>query len=348
MKMEIVGFGEYEGLKIFQFVLKNDNGMVVKLMNYGATITSISIPDNDGKPISIACGFDKFEDYFSKEYKLNAPYFGGTIGRFSSQIKDARFTLDGHAYNLTPNCGRNNLHGGTNGFDKKVWMPMPYESFNEVGIIFTLFSQDMEEGFPGNVNAKVLIKLTNNNEIFCEYVATTDAKTPLSMTNHTYFNLSGFKQNIEFHQIKVYTSKLQEMDNSGAGTGKILDVTNTMNDLQNGKVVGDVHKALGDGFEHFYVFENQDSKLQKVAEVTEPESERRLEVFSTEPCMLFYTGKYTSDELKRNDTETYGKYRGFCCETHRVQNGPNIPDVPNTITTPEKPFESTTVFKLKF
>ena len=346
MKLIETKFGELDGMKISQFTLENNTGMTVKVMNYGATITSITIPDKEGNPISIACGFDSFEEYFSENYRANSPYFGCTVGRYCSQIKDSKFTLNGIEYQLAANCGENNLHGGVTGFDKKIWNAETFERKDSVGINFTLKSHDGEEGFPGNVLINLQIQLTNKNEIRFNYRAKTDQATPLSLTNHSYFNLSGFKQNVESHRVKVYTNLLQEMDNSGAATGKILDVAGTINDLQNGSVVGDVHKELGEGFEHFYVFNNPDFKLQKVAEIEEPASERKLEVFSTEPCMLFYTGKYTSDSLKRNDTEKYGKYRGFCFETHRVQNGPNIQGSPKSITNPEEIFESQTIFKI--
>lgn len=348
MKIEIIEFGEYKGVKILLFKLTNDNGIVVKLMNYGATISSITIPEKNGQVASIVSGFDKFEDYFSEEYIANAPYFGCTVGRYCSQIKDASFSLEGKTYKLANNCGKNNLHGGNNGFDKIVWMTLPYESPDSVGINFSTLSNDMEEGFPGNITANVLIRLTNDNEIIFDYSATTDKTTPISLTNHSYFNLSGFKQNVETHRVQIFSNQLQEMDDTGAGTGQILNVSNSINDLQIGAIIGSIHKALGQGFEHFYIFENQDSKLQKMALITEPETNRKLEVFSTEPCMLFYTGKYTSDNLQRNKDEKYGKYSGICCETHRWQNGPNILDSPNTLTYPDKPFKSTTVFKLTF
>jgi len=317
-------------------------------MNYGATITSLEIPDKKGELVSIACGFDELGGYFSDEYKANAPYFGCTVGRYCSQIKDSKFSLDEKEYKLAENCGPNNLHGGTVGFDKKIWNAMPFESDAAVGIAFSLLSKDLEEGFPGNVEAEVQMKLTSDNEIVLVYSAKTDKATPLSMTNHTYFNLSGFERNVEDFIVKVNTKKLHELDETGAATGVINDVVGTIEDLRSGREVKAVHDKLGDGFEHFYVFNNPDVNLNEVAKVTDEASGRSLEVRSTEPCMLLYTGKYTSDELQRNANERYGKYRGFCCETYRWQNGPNIQGAPGTITTPEAPFQSKTIFKLNF
>ena len=349
MKVEKKQFGIYKGKNVSQFVLKNQNGMVVKLMDYGATITSVTIPGKDGKPVSIVCGFDHFEDYFSEDYLANAPYFGCTVGRYCSQIKNAGFSVNGTNYKLAANCGPNNLHGGKEGFDKKIWnaIPMNDSSENELGVLFTLFSPDMDEGFPGNVQASVFVKLTNNNEIVIYYGATTDKLTPFSMTNHSYFNLSGFQENVENFWVKVHSQKLQEMDETGAATGKIIDVSGTIEDLRKSVRIATVHQAIG-GFEHFYVFDNTDENHIPVAEIEDKTRGRKLEVFSTEPCMLFYTAKYMSEKLQRNETEKYGKYRAFACETHRWQNGPNIPESPNTFLSPDEKFKSTTIFKLSW
>lgn len=343
MKIDRIPFGIIEDQKISQYILSNDK-MKVKIINYGATITSIEILDEDGKPVSITCGFDKLEDYFAEEYIANAPYFGCTVGRYCSQIKDSKFRLDGKEYKLADNCGSNNLHGGVVGFDKKIWN----SDITETGLEMSLHSEEMEEGFPGNVDAKVVFSLDDDNALSIEYYATTDKATPLAMTNHTYFNLSGFERSVEEFTVQVNTSDLLEMDETGAATGVVKNVDDTVEDLRSGKKIKHVHEALGDGFEHFYVFDNQTEDVKLVAQVTDEISGRQLEVYSSEPCMLLYTGKYTSDKLQRNSTELYGKYQGFCCETHRWQNGPNIKEAPGSFTTPEKPFESKTIFKFNF
>lgn len=349
MKNQKSHFGTYQGEQIELFQLENDNGMIVKIMNYGATITSISIPSDDkSKRTELACGFDNFEAYFAKEYQENSPYFGCTVGRYCSQIKDAKFAIDGKEYQLAKNCGENNLHGGTVGFDKKVWQAESINTTDAVAVQLKLKSADMEEGFPGNVVATVRFTLTNKNEIRINYSATTDKTTPLSLTNHTYFNLSGFKSDITKHKVSVLTGKRLETDETGAATGLILDLDEAADDLRKGEIVADVHKAMETGFEHFFVFEDEKFELQKVAEVVDPESGRKLEVETTEPCMLFYTGMYTSDELKRENGDQFGKYRGFCCETHRYQNGPNIVGSPKTLTKAGELFESQTVFRLAF
>ncbi|WP_075602119.1 aldose epimerase family protein [Saccharicrinis aurantiacus] len=341
-------FGKYNNQDVSLFVLENDNGMIVKIMDLGATITQITIPGKGIEPVSIACGFNSVDGYLSDAYKNNSPYFGCTVGRYCSQIKDAKFSLNEEEYKLNANCGDNNLHGGTVGFDKQFWAAEEVATKDKVGVQFKLKSPHFSEGFPGNVEAEVTIFLSNDNEIIINYAATTDQTTPLSMTNHTYWNLSGFEKTVESSMVQVNTNKLLALDETGAVTGEVKDVSNTIEDLREAKVVSDVHSALGDGFEHFYVFDKYGVDLNKAAEVTEPSPERKLEVYTTEPCMLFYTGKYTSDELKRDENEKYGKYRGFACETHRWPNGPNLENAPQSFTSPDEVFKSTTVFKLTF
>lgn len=347
MNASKTNFGQFNGTKVNLFTLENDNGMTVKITDYGATITSIKVPGN-GSLREVACGFDTLESYFSEAYRANSPYFGGTIGRYCSQIKDAKFTLNGVDYNLAQNAGNNNLHGGIKGFDKKIWSAGPFKENGSEGVSMNLLSKDMEEGFPGNVQATVTFKLTNDNELRIDYHATTDADTPFTITNHTYFNLSGFSDNVEGHSVQVFSEKKQVWDQTGAATGENIPVAGGPDDLRSAKKIGDVHNAMGDGFEHFYLFEEKGLKLDKVAVISEPKSCRSLEISTSEPGMLLYTGKYTSDALKRENGLQYGKYRGFCCETHRYPNGPNIPNSTKSILKKGENYESTTIFKFKW
>ena len=343
MKIKTEEFGTYQNSVVSLYTLENENGMQVKIMDMGATITQIVLPDG----ASVACGFDTLDAYLSDEYKANAPYFGCTVGRYCSQIKDAKFSLNGKVFALNKNCGENNLHGGTIGFDKKMWRIEPFECSDVVGLACQLVSPDGDEGFPGEVIANVKFTLTNDNEIVLDYNAKTTETTPLSMTNHTYFNLSAFERDVEGFDVQLFSDKLMATDSSGAATGELLDVENTCNDLRDATKIGDVHAALGEGMEHFYVFDNPKGALMQTAKVVDKQSNRSLEVFSTEPCMLFYTAKFMSDLLKRNDREKYGKHRAFACETHRWQNGVNIAEAPHSFTSPEEVFSSKTIFKFK-
>ncbi|MBU2950828.1 galactose mutarotase [Tamlana agarivorans] len=348
MKTTKKNFGQLDGQGIELFTLTNDNGVEVKITNYGATITSISIPDANGNPEIITCGFNTLEGYFSDEYVSNSPYFGGTVGRYSSQIKNAEFPLNGKIFKLSKNAGENNLHGGVNGFDKKIWKSFDVDIKNASAVGMVLLSEDLEEGFPGNVEVCVEFILDNDNELHLNYNAVPDQDTPLSLTNHTYFNLSGFSESIEDHTAKVNSNRRLETDETGAATGRVLNVAGKADDLTTAKQIRSVHNEMNDGFEHFYIFDNENSELNHVATIGDPKTNRSLDVYTTEPCMLLYTGKYTSDALLRENGQKFGKFRGFCCETHRYPNGPNIDGSPRSITKAEDVFNSTTVFKFNF
>ncbi|WP_020530274.1 aldose epimerase family protein [Flexithrix dorotheae] len=333
-------FGQIEGKEIEQYILKNEAGMEVKIMTYGATITSISIPGEDRKRIEIACGFDQLDAYFGEAYKANAPYFGCTVGRYASRIKDGKFTLEGKDYTMAVNNGSNHLHGGLAGFDKKVWEA---QIINDSSVEMTLESPDMEEGYPGNVKVKVQFSLSENNELKIEYHGTTDKATPLSLTNHTYFNLSGFAETIANHEAKIVSDRLLVPDETNVPAGDIREVSGT-EDLRSAKKLGELFKSLPQGFEHFYALDTKD-KLKPVGFFKHPASGRKLEISTTEPGVLFYTGFFTSNELKRENGDQFGKFKAFCFETSRYPNGPNLKDAPGSITTPEKPYTSKTSFK---
>ncbi|MGA9637533.1 aldose epimerase family protein [Flavobacterium sp.] len=339
-------FGKINDEEINLYTLQNANGIQVTITNYGATITSILVPNKNGELKNITCGFDTLDGYFSEAYVKNSPYFGGTIGRYSSQIKNASFQLNGKNYDLAKNAGENNIHGGKQGFDKKIWKGKKIKSDSVSGVKMALFSKDLEEGFPGNLAVTVTFTLTDDNELRIDYLGIPNQDTPISMTNHTYFNLSKFTETVENHTAQVNTNKRLELDGTGAATGVIIDVNGAADDLREPKRIGDVHAIINDGFEHFYVFDNPNAELNHVASVANEDKSLQLDVYSTEPCMLLYTGKYTSDEIKRENGEQYGKYRGFCCETHRYPNGPNIVNSPNSITKVGEEYNSTTVFKL--
>ncbi|MGB2129094.1 MAG: aldose epimerase family protein [Flavicella sp.] len=341
-------FGVYKNQNIDLYTLENKNGIVLKITNYGATITSLQVPDSKGNLADIVCGFDTLEGYFSEDYKANAPYFGCTVGRYTSQIKDSKFSLNGTDYVLAKNCGENNLHGGAEAFDKKVWSANPIHSESAVGIEMSLTSPHMEEGYPGNVKISVTFLLHDTNALEISYKATTDQDTPLSLTNHTYFNLSNFEDTVEAHHVKIAASKKLELDETGAATGVVLELDGAADDLRSKKEIGAVHTAMSDGFEHYYLFDKNNFELENVASFSSEKSGRSMEVATSEPGMLFYTGKYTSDALSRESGASFGKFKGFCCETHRYPNGPNIQGSPKSILNKDEVFESTTVFKFNW
>ena len=340
-------FGEVEGHKVNAYTLENDHGMKVTVLDYGATVQSILIPKKD-EEMEIVCGFDGMDSYFSKEYTENSPYFGGTVGRYTSQIKNSEFILGGKKYSLVQNCGNNNLHGGAVGFDKQFWKADFKNNKEGAAVQMSLKSEHMQEGFPGNVYVQVTFSLNNENTLAIDYVAQSDHDTPFSITNHTYFNLNGFEENVEEHKVQIFSDKRLEWDASGAANGTILELAGTAEDLRTPKSIGEVHQAMQDGFEHYYLFDEGISPLKQVAEIRSEKTGLSIGVSTTEPGILFYTGKYTSDALQRESGLQYGKYRGFCCETHRWPNGPNLPNSPKSILKANENFTSTTTFKFSW
>ena len=317
--------------------------MEVKVSTYGATITSISVPTLDGRDELVA-GFDKLDSYFSKAYVENAPYFGGTVGRVASIIKDASFKLNGKKHELTANAGTDQLHGGPDAFDKKIWKA---EETSQ-GLEMSLFSPNGENGFPGNLDVKVIFNLTEENALSIKYEAETDQDTPISLTNHSYFNLNGFKETVANHTAMIKSSQALETDADFAPIGEVKSIEKDVTNLQKAKMLGEVFEKVDTGILQYYIFDNKSSKLESVASFEDTVSGRKLEIMTTEPGMLLYTGYFTSNELRRENGLQYGSLRAFCCETSRCPNGVNDDKLPGTITKAGEGYRSETVFKFTF
>ena len=348
MKISKEAFGELRGQLVSLYTLENDQGVVMKVTNYGCTVTSLVVPDSHGIKSDIVCGFDKFESYFGGEYVSNSPYFGCTVGRCAGMIKDGKFSLDGEDYELATNAGSNHLHGGVAGFDKQLWAAEEISADGEVGLVFTLNSPDGQEGYPGNLDVKVIYSLNNENEFSVSYEAATDKKTPLSMTHHTYWNLGGFEDKILDHQAAIHSAQYLAADETGALTGELIPVAGTAADFNTAKKIGDAFDELPLGFEHFYTFPEKGEAFQTVAEFSHEGSGRKLEVSTTEPCMLFYTGRYTSDALRREDGTQYGQFRAFCCEASKYPNGANLSDAPRALIEPGQVYKEKTIYRLSW
>ncbi|TWT80804.1 Aldose 1-epimerase precursor [Planctomycetes bacterium CA13] len=349
MKLSRQPFGEVDGQSVDRFTLENDNRMIVKITTYGGTVTSIVSPDKDGNQSDIVCGFDTLEGYFGDEYKANSPYFGCLVGRYAARIKDGKFTVDGTQHQVATNDGPNHLHGGIKGFDKRVWDVVSVaEDKDSVALTLSLESADGDESFPGNLKVVVEYRLTSDNELKIHYQAETDKTTPISLTNHTYFNLNGFKDNVLDHVLQLHSDRILVPDETNVPVGEEESVMGTVADFNEPKRIGDAFDELPLGFEHFYAFNKPVGSLGKVAEVSEPITGRRLEVLSTEPGTLLYTGRYTSDKLHRESGDQFGQFRAFCIETSKYPNGPNIEGAPKSVLQPGETYDETTIYKLSW
>lgn len=330
------------GEDIYLFTLTNTKGSEVSIINYGAIITSFNVKLPDGNINNIVLGFDKVENYFSKEYLDGYPYFGAAIGRYANRIKNGEFSIDGKKYSVAKNKITDHLHGGNEGFDKKVWTPVSY-SDNKLALRYR--STDGEEGYPGNLEVTIEFELTNNNELIYEYTAKTDQPTAVNLTHHSYFNLDNGKGTIGQHMVKINATSILEQDDNFVVTGKALPVANTLYDFRNFKPI-DRDWVPGDGYDQTFVVDNTDMvKPVPAATAYSSQSGLKLEVYTNEPVVHFYTGKWIPS-LNGNAPKKYGPFSGFCFETQKPPNAINIPGFPNTILRPGEHYHTKTVYKI--
>lgn len=335
-------FGSVDGVDVELFTLRNNQQVTAKITNYGGIVTSLVVPDASGKLQDIVCGFDTLEGYFSDAYKANSPYFGCLVGRYAARIKDARFSVDGASYSVAANDGTNHIHGGIKGFDKCVWEA----TVDGETLRLSLVSPDGDEGYPGRVEVAVEYTLNDANELVISYEATPDKATPLSLTNHTYFNLNGFEHDIIDTEAQIDADRLLSVDETNVQLGDEVVVAGSVWDYREPKPFRAVFEEKAMGFETYYIFNKPVNEMDKVARFYDARSGRSLEVLTTEPSMLMYTGFYTSDELKRESGAAFGQFRAFCCETSRYPNGPNIAGSPGSITQAGETYRQHTVFRL--
>jgi aldose 1-epimerase len=328
------------------YTLTNANGMTVKITNYGGIITEILVPDKAGKFEDVVLGLDSLNDYVAGN-----PFFGALVGRYGNRIAKGKFTLDGQTYTMVTNNGPNHLHGGKKGFDKVIWKTEEMKTDEGVGLRMTYRSQDMEEGYPGNLDVTVTYTLDNENGLLIDYQATTDKPTVVNLTNHSYFNLSGKEGTILDHQVMLDADSLVAVDATLIPTGKLIPVKGTPFDFTSPTAIGariddlnDEQIKNGGGYDHCWVLNRADQSLVRFATVHEPSSGRFMEAFTTEPGVQFYTGNFLNGKVAGKG-KTYGKRSGFCLETQHFPDSPNQPQFPSTVLRPGETYHTTTKFK---
>ncbi len=322
------------------FTCTNDSGHVLKLSDYGAHIIAVEVPDRDGVLANVTLGFDSFDGYL-----LRHPYFGSTVGRFCNRIAGGKFTLDGTEYTLAINNGPNHLHGGLRGFDQYVWNVEEITTNDEVGIRFSRVSVDGEEGYPGNLSVSASYTLNQANEVSIEFTASTDATTPVNLTNHAYWNLAGAGSgDVLSHVVQFNADQYLAVDDSLIPTDQ-ASVQGTPLDFVEAGQVGSRIDQLGDdpgGYDHCYVLRSQNGALSEAAHVSEPTSGRVMQVLTTQPGMQFYTGNF----LDGSDAcGGFGKHAGLCLETQHYPDSPNRSDFPSAILRPGETFRQLTVHR---
>jgi aldose 1-epimerase len=331
------------------WTLQNKSGMTVKVTNYGAIITSILVPDRNGKLGDIALGYDRVEGYMNA---VDKPYFGAIVGRYGNRIAKGSFTIDGETYSLAVNNGKNHLHGGVIGFDKVVWNGKPVQGAGWTGLELTYLAKDKEEGYPGNLNITVTYKLGDDNALTVDYLATTDKATPVNLTQHTYFNLKGEGSGtILDHELMINAKKYTPVDEGSIPTGEMPEVAGTPFDFTRPKAIGrDIgaeHQQLkfGLGYDHNFVLDKQGNEMSLAARVYEPTTGRTMEIHTTEPGIQFYCGNFLDGRLKGKSGQAYVHRGGFCLETQHYPDSPNQPNFPSCILKPGSEYKTTTIFK---
>jgi aldose 1-epimerase len=328
------------------YTLTNANGVEVRTIPYGAIITSIKVPDRNGRIDDVVLGFDTPDGY-----RGTHPYFGAIVGRYGNRIAKGHFTLDGTTYTLATNNGPNHLHGGVKGFDKVEWKAEPFERNGAKGVAYTYVSRDGEEGYPGEVTARVTYTLTPANELVIDYDATTTKATPVNLTQHSYFNLAGEGSgDILGHLLTIDADRFTPVDATLIPTGELAPVAGTPFDFRQPTAVGarigadDPQLKNGTGYDHNWVLNGTAGQLRHAAKVEDPKSGRTLDVSTTEPGVQFYTGNFLDGTITGKAGHVYKQRNALCLETQHYPDSPNHANFPSTILRPGERYQTKTVF----
>jgi aldose 1-epimerase len=341
-RLEISEFGKLpDGSTAHLYTFKNSKGMVVKATDFGLIITEILVPDKSGKVGDVVLGFDNLDRYLKGH-----PFFGAVAGRYANRIAKAKFALDGKDYTLAANNGKNHLHGGKVGFDKKLWTAKDVSTADNAAVEFTYTSKDGEEGYPGNLALTIRYTLDDNNTLTIDYGATTDKKTVINVTNHSYFNLAGSGTVLD-HDLEIEADQYTPVDSELIPTGEIAPVKGTPLDFTTPHKIGErIEKTGLGGYDHNFVLRGGVvAKPRLAARAHDPKSGRVMEVSTTEPGVQLYTAIGLDGSISGVGGVKYPKSGAFCLETQHFPDSPNKPNFPSVVLEPGKKFQSTTSFK---
>ncbi|XP_043290136.1 galactose mutarotase-like isoform X2 [Venturia canescens] len=340
-------WGMLDGKQVEMFTMKNSKNQEVELLNYGATIRSFRTPDKDGKIEDVVLGFDNIEEYLASENLC----FGATIGRVANRIRNGRFTLDGVEYNTGKNRITYTLHGGMKGWGSKVWTAKIVDNT----VVMTLFSPDGDEGFPGDATATAIFSLDDEGKFTLEMKANVTKASPINLTNHVYFNIAGHGKNAtELYKqtVMINADRWTVVDEENIPIGELKSVANTVMDLRNPVVLGDViNKVPGGGYDNNFCLpnDNAEKKMTLVSKVKHPDSGRYLEIHSNQPGVQFYTALFLPEDgtpgLKGKDGQAYFRHGSMCLETQNYPDAVNHPNFPDSILRPGQEYHHTVTYK---
>lgn len=325
--------------QVNRYTLTNNNGLSVSILNMGGIISALRIPGSDGLNDNIVLGFDDVGLYDCKEYRDNYPYWGAICGRVANRIGNGTFCLDGVQYNLNKNNNGSHLHGGNEGFDRKFWNVKVISGETFATLHLSYLSPDGEEFYPGNLNVGVDYTLNDDDTFVIDYTAETDKATPVNLTNHTYFNLSGDK-NISDMTIQVYASRFTPLNPLLVPTGEIALLDGRPNDLRDATKFKDGFKRLAEGYDYNYILDD-DSFVKKAATIRDEGTNREINVYTTQPAVQVYSGYYIPEINGK-----FGRYSGVAIETQHYPDSVNEPEFPNTILRPGEIYRETTIWEI--
>ena len=336
---------EHDGKNVELFTLKNANGLVAQITNFGGKVVNLWTPDKNGDFADIVIGYDTPGEYFN----TSEIYYGTLIGRYGNRIAKGQFILNDSIYKLAVNNIPNHLHGGIKGFNDVVW---DAKKLDDQTLELTYLSVDGEEGYPGNLNVKVVYKLTNDNELKVEYWATTDKPTPVNLTQHSFFNLKGAGNgDVNDHIMQIMADAYTPVDSTLIPTGEIAPVEGTPFDFRTPTAIGvrinddNIQLKYGNGYDHNWVLNKSESGLNYAAKVVAPTSGRTFEVFTNEPGMQFYGGNFMTGRDSGKGGKVFAFRGAFCLETQHFPDSPNKPEFPSTILDPGDEYYSVCVYR---
>jgi aldose 1-epimerase len=337
LEIERVPFGKTRtGEAVDRFTVRNGEGVSFSLITYGATLTSVIAPDRSGKQDELTLGFDSLGAYEGRH-----PYFGATVGRYANRIGGAVFRIDETTYELDMNHGRHHIHGGSGGFSRRIWDAYPLKREHEAGVALALHSSDGDQGYPGNLDVKLTVMLSDRNELSFTYEAVTDAPTPVSLTNHSYWNLAGACSGPVYdHRVTLNSDSFVEVDEELIPTGELLPVEGTPFDFRTEKRIGRDLEEAG-GYDHCFTLSDEHALSIPAAVVSEPESGRRMEVFTITPGIQFYTGNFLSGLETR--CGRVDRHAALCLETQEYPDAMNRENFPDPILRPGQRYFRKTV-----
>ncbi len=330
-----------DGIEVEQYTLTNAHGLKVKVITFGAMITSVELPDRDGKFANVTLYRDSLKDYLAGH-----PYFGCVVGRYGNRIGKGKFALDGTECTLTLNDGANHLHGGTKGFDKYVWKAKPVRGDGFVGVSLSHVSPDGDQGYPGELTATVTYSLSDDNQLKMEYTATTDKPTVVNLTNHAYWNLAGAGSgDVLAHELTLNADRFLPVDDGLIPLGELRPVKDTPMNFTQPKTIGSRIDKVEGGYDLCYVLNRKEGeKMSLAARVAEPKSGRVMEIYTTQPAIQFYTGNFLDGTVSGGGVD-YQKHYALCLETQHYPDSPNQPEFPSTVLRPAQTYHEVTVHK---